>query len=138
MIIEITAAEGATAKVEVEGGRITRADKIISFMVGWTGEQFAECCAEKQWTYAVVDTKVGKWDVWQNEWETAGMPEYHPVAKPPKLIVSFDSEEARTEFLQMMGSPTIHQKNRGTQSCWYPDRPMRDLKSIEFIDGFAG
>lgn len=65
----------------------------------------------------------------------AGMPGYKPIPLPPRVIVSFETEADRDEFMQTMGSPVVHQKNGRTWSIWYPDRPKDDVKSLRFEDG---
>jgi hypothetical protein len=69
----------------------------------------------------------------EQHWEAAGMPVYDPPDPPYKLVVSFESEQEREDFLASLGSPTIHQKNGRTSSIWWPDRPKDDVGSVEFV-----
>lgn len=64
--------------------------------------------------------------------EWAGLPEFSPVPERPALTVQCDTEEARAEVMQKLSIQNIHKKTGQTWSCWYPDRPREDLKSVEF------
>jgi len=65
-------------------------------------------------------------------WAAAGMPGYDPPEEPWRVVVSFETEAERDEFLARIGSPTIHNRTGRTSSIWWPDRPMDDVKSVEF------
>ena len=64
-------------------------------------------------------------------WNAAGMPAYEQQAPEPKLIVLFDTDDYREEFMAKIGSPTVHSKSGNTWSIRYPDRPKDDVESVE-------
>jgi hypothetical protein len=64
-----------------------------------------------------------------------GMPEYNAIIPPPKLIISFESEAERDNFLKWLDQkePTqIMGKNRDTWSMWWPPRDKEDLKALKW------
>jgi len=63
--------------------------------------------------------------------EWVGLPEYPHVARV-RLMVSFDTEEERDEFLATIGNPTLRKKTGGTWSTWWPEREREDLSSLRF------
>ena len=59
----------------------------------------------------------------------AGMPEYAPDSNEISIIVRFDTEERRKEFIAKSGlSPTYVGR---TCSAWYPPRERADLTGIK-------
>ncbi len=63
----------------------------------------------------------------------AGMPEYQEGGEPPKLIVSFRSEEDRSKLLRLLEAqqPTKARAS-DTLSIWWPARERDDLASVQF------
>lgn len=64
-----------------------------------------------------------------------GMPEYDPTLKPPVLMISFDTPEARQQFLDELDQKQrtiVSGKNRNTWSMWWPPREREDLKSLKW------
>lgn len=67
-----------------------------------------------------------------------GMPAHVDEADPPKLVISFDSEEDREKLLELINVKTINRKSIGANSTtWsvrWPDRERRDLTSLGFVE----
>jgi ParB-like chromosome segregation protein Spo0J len=62
--------------------------------------------------------------------EWVGLPEYVPEDRPRyQVLVSFKTEEARTEFANLL---SIHLSDKGKQSTWYPQQERRDLDSVRW------
>lgn len=64
-----------------------------------------------------------------------GLPDYSPILPPPKLIISFESEEQRQQFLNWLDEreqTVIMGKNRETWSMWWPPRDKEDLKTLKW------
>jgi len=62
--------------------------------------------------------------------EWIGLPEYIPEDRPNfQVLVSFRTEEARTEFANLLG---ITLSEKGKQSTWYPQQERRDLDSVRW------
>lgn len=64
-----------------------------------------------------------------------GMPDYQPIMPPPKLIIAFETEDERQNFLKWLDQqqPTIIMgKNRDTWSMWWPPREKEDLKALKW------
>lgn len=68
--------------------------------------------------------------------EWVGMPEYTPVDLPIRLVISFDTEERREEFMKLINATIIQKKSAGvlskTWSIWWPERQKQDLASLRF------
>ena len=62
-----------------------------------------------------------------------GLPMFGDARPPARLVISFETEEERAEFLKIVGVKTIHKGTRGTQSVWYPEKPREDLSSLRFV-----
>ena len=60
--------------------------------------------------------------------EWAGMPEYEAIPPPLKIIVSFDSVEARADFAKHFGYAFTEQ----TKSVWWPPKERDDVASVRF------
>jgi hypothetical protein len=60
-----------------------------------------------------------------------GMPDYVPKVMPSKLVVLFESDEIRKQFIAQAGL-NVNKSMNGTISCWWPDRGREDPSSIEF------
>jgi hypothetical protein len=69
-----------------------------------------------------------------------GMPQYDAEAASPtmKLIVNFETEEAREKFLEEIGTPVMSKKDGQTWSMWWPPRERHDLASVRFETGGDG
>lgn len=65
----------------------------------------------------------------QEEWESLGMPDYEPGRKKITLVVHFDSEEERDEFIDQQGF-NLSAKSGQTWSTWWPPREKKDLSSV--------
>jgi hypothetical protein len=64
-----------------------------------------------------------------------GMPEYNAIMPPPKLIISFESEGERDNFLKWLDQQQqtiVMGKNRDTWSMWWPPREKEDLKALKW------
>lgn len=57
-----------------------------------------------------------------------GMPEYDPVKSALKVIVSFDTEEARQDFFNRLG----YTFTEATKSVWWPPKNDDDVSSLRF------
>ena len=64
--------------------------------------------------------------------EWIGLPEYEKVGLPAKLILSFDSEEARDQYMDEQGIP-IRKRNLGTVASWWPPRERDDVTGLRFV-----
>ena len=58
--------------------------------------------------------------------EWAGMPEYDPEAAPLSLVVKFENEDDRADFLQRTGLRITD----ATKSVWWPQRGTDDVSSV--------
>lgn len=68
-----------------------------------------------------------------HEW--VGLPVFREDPDPPKLVLSFESEEARTRLLAALEVKTrMSRAGRGgkTVCAWWPDRGQEDLISLRF------
>jgi hypothetical protein len=63
-----------------------------------------------------------------------GLPDYERVEKPPKVVVSFDTEEERLAFLELIEVDKPVTQLRGVWSIWWPKRNREDLASLRFDD----
>lgn len=63
-----------------------------------------------------------------------GMPKYDPTPPPPQVVVSFEDESARDEFMELIGGVTVRAKNRQTWSVWWPERSRGEDGQAEFIE----
>lgn len=64
-----------------------------------------------------------------------GMPEYNAILAPPKLIISFETEDERQAFLNWLDQreqTVVLGKNRDTWSMWWPPREKEDLKALKW------
>lgn len=64
-----------------------------------------------------------------------GMPDYQPIMPPPKLIIAFETEDERQDFLKWLDQrqqTIIMGKNRDTWSMWWPPRDKEDLKALKW------
>lgn len=64
--------------------------------------------------------------------EWAGLPGYEAEDKPVQAIVSFDSEEDRLRFMQVLGLDAAHMKRTRSWSLWWPAKERQDLSSLRF------
>lgn len=64
-----------------------------------------------------------------------GMPDYEPLMAATKLIISFDTEAERDQFMELLNQheqTIILGGNRNTVSMWWPPREKEDLKSLKW------
>jgi len=94
----------------------------------WTTDELAEGIGGEQFPTGEND------DLDPDEhWRAGGMPDYTPPEEPYRVVVSFDAEEDRDEFLAGIGTPTVHNRSGRTLSVWWPDRPKDDVRAVEFV-----
>lgn len=65
-----------------------------------------------------------------------GLPGYEsdPDLAGPKLVVQFDDDKGREDFLAKVGIDTIAKKTNGTWSARWPARAKEDLASLRFTE----
>jgi ParB-like chromosome segregation protein Spo0J len=63
-----------------------------------------------------------------------GMPEFDNEDSPYKLVVSFENEDMRNEFLKRIKVKNLSKATGKTLSMWWPQREKQDLKSVKFED----
>lgn len=66
------------------------------------------------------------------EWR--GLPEFRPVTRDVRLVLSFDTTEDRDRLVVQLGV-TISKKTGATWSAWWPPRDREDLASLRFDFG---
>jgi ParB-like chromosome segregation protein Spo0J len=90
---------------------------------GFNGEQLAAL------TFATRDT--GEFSSKQAIGEWVGMPEYEPPEPDFQVIVRFDTEDDREQFLKVIKNKNVV-KRQNKWSIWWPDKVRRDLKALRF------
>jgi len=68
-----------------------------------------------------------------NEW--VGIADYDNTPDSIKIMVHFDTEEDRDNFLQLLDNPHVNYKMGKTWKIWYPERGNEDPSSIRFEHG---
>jgi ParB-like chromosome segregation protein Spo0J len=63
--------------------------------------------------------------------EWVGMPEYEESSAEIKLVVNFESEKHRQEFIKKTGLK-VQGINRQTKTAWYPEKERKDISSVIF------
>lgn len=63
--------------------------------------------------------------------EWAGMPEHVPQASGPKLVLTFETIEARTAFCRGLGLPA---SKAATFDSWYPPKDRQDLAGFKVVE----
>jgi hypothetical protein len=69
------------------------------------------------------------------EWAGAGMPGFEEFILSPRLVISFDSDEDRAKFMELVEIEVITRKERGSWSARWPPRPKEDLSSLFIAPG---
>lgn len=69
------------------------------------------------------------------EWR--GLPEFRPVTRDVRLVLSFDAESDRDQLVDQLGL-VISKKTGPTWSAWWPPRDREDLASLRFDFGPDG
>jgi len=69
------------------------------------------------------------------EWR--GLPEFRPVTRDVRLVLSFDTLEQRDELIDQLGL-VISKKTGPTWSAWWPPRDREDLAALRFDFGADG
>ena len=64
--------------------------------------------------------------------EWVGMAEWEQKPEYPELSIKFDDEQARTDFMEMIGSSVINKKFGRVWAVWYPERRREDLINLKF------
>ena len=64
--------------------------------------------------------------------EWFGMVDYDNQVNDIKVMVHFDSEKDRDNFMDFLGNPYVNYKMKNTWKIWYPERKNEDPKSIKF------
>ena len=67
--------------------------------------------------------------------EWVGMVDYNNQPDDLKIMVHFETEEDRENFMQFLGNPHVNYKMKNTWKIWYPERKNEDPKSIRFENG---
>jgi hypothetical protein len=68
-----------------------------------------------------------------NEW--VGIADYENKPDSIKVMVHFDTEEDRENFMQLLDNPHVNYKMGKTWKIWYPERSNEDPSSIRFEHG---
>lgn len=68
-----------------------------------------------------------------NEW--VGIADYENKPDLIKVMVHFDTEEDRENFMQLLDNPHVNYKMGKTWKIWYPERGNEDPSSIRFEHG---
>lgn len=68
-----------------------------------------------------------------NEW--VGIADYENKPNPIKVMVHFESEEDRENFMQLLDNPHVNYKMGQTWKIWFPERGNEDPSSIRFENG---
>mgnify|MGYP001312520735 CR=1 FL=1 len=68
-----------------------------------------------------------------NEW--VGIADYENKPDSIKVMVHFDTEEDRENFMQLLDNPHVNYKMGKTWKIWYPERGNEDPSSIRFEHG---
>ncbi len=63
-----------------------------------------------------------------------GMPEFETTAQAYKLMVSFETEFLRTEFMKKINATVVNHKEGKTISIWWPEKQIQDISSLKFAD----
>jgi len=66
-----------------------------------------------------------------------GMPDYEPEFQPFKLVISFETEEARLDFLSQNEFSHVNRKDElpRTIATWWPERERIDWRAAKFEVG---
>lgn len=61
-----------------------------------------------------------------------GLPAFRPIAKPPKLVLTFKTEEEREKLVKELGVTVDKRYADKGWSAWYPPRGRNDPASLRF------
>ena len=89
-------------------------------------------------------TELDEWGVkdWRNieavekvnggsdEW--VGMPEFEAEQNPYKIIINFENEDDRNDFLKIFKIQYFIKKESKAWTTWFPFRERDDLKSLKY------
>jgi len=64
--------------------------------------------------------------------EWVGLPEYEDPGNNPKIILNFQNEDDRTEFIRKSGIGITKAGKSHKWTAWWPPRERNDLSSIQF------
>lgn len=64
--------------------------------------------------------------------EWVGMADWEQKPKYPELSIKFDDEQARQDFMEMIGATVINKKFGHIWAIWYPERSREDLINLKF------
>lgn len=67
----------------------------------------------------------------RNDDEWVGMPEFEAKESPLRLVIHFEEEEDRIEFLEKYPIKVLVRGSK-TYSTWWPYKEKEDLKSVEY------
>lgn len=64
--------------------------------------------------------------------EWVGMADWQPRPNYPTVMVRFENEDDRQEFMNLIGATVINAKSGDVWSIWYPEREREDIRNIRF------
>lgn len=62
------------------------------------------------------------------------MPEYEEQEPPFKVVVSCEMDADRDDLMDRLGQPAVHNRSGRTASAWWSDRPLDDVRTVEFVE----
>lgn len=65
--------------------------------------------------------------------EYVGMPEYDDEQAHYKLVINFEDEDVRQEFIKQIEAKHVTKRNTAW-TMWWPDRPRDDSSSVIFTN----
>lgn len=63
--------------------------------------------------------------------EWVGMPGFDPVELKPKLVLTFETQEAREQMIEQLGL-VIAKRERRVVSSWYPPKEREDIEAVRW------
>lgn len=91
---------------------------------GFTAEQLAALTMVTRHSDEIADLDEAA------EW--LGMPAFEQIAKEPKLIITFDSNQHREDFVAKIEAQWFRSKTGLVWSMRWPNRPMHDSRNVRF------
>ena len=67
-----------------------------------------------------------------NNLDWVGMPEFEPKNSSYKIVINFETENARQEFLKKYKIKLRDRKSEKTWSTWYPYKELEDRRSLKY------
>jgi ParB-like chromosome segregation protein Spo0J len=64
--------------------------------------------------------------------EWVGMADWEQKPKYPELSIKFDDEQAREDFMELIGATLVNKKFGHIWAIWYPERSREDLINLKF------